>query len=200
MEKETMVKLMAGQEVSEQELKSKWELLKEPMTYKWRVQSSGEYYTTLVAYIDARDVEDKLDNIISPENWKNTYGMVGSQMLSGIGIYDPDKKEWIFKYDGGTESNIEKAKGLLSDSFKRAAVKWGIGRFLYSKKVYKLASMDTGKKDRNNKPVYAPKHNEVEHGPENNVPYGLLYKGKINNVNDYIWQFLKPYMENKNKQ
>jgi len=33
---------------------------------------------------------------------------------------------------GAENSDIEPVKGGLSDSFKRAAVQWGIGRYLYS--------------------------------------------------------------------
>jgi hypothetical protein len=46
--------------------------------------------------------------------------------------------DWVWKSDCGTESNVEKEKGEASDAFKRAAVMWGIGRFLYSKKIVKL--------------------------------------------------------------
>jgi hypothetical protein len=38
---------------------------------------------------------------------------------------------WISKEDGGENSDIEPVKGGLSDAFKRAAVSWGIGRYLY---------------------------------------------------------------------
>lgn len=50
-------------------------------------------------------------------------------MLCSIGIKIGE--EWVWKTDGGTETDIESEKGELSDSFKRAGVKWGIGRFLY---------------------------------------------------------------------
>ena len=49
-----------------------------------------------------------------------------------VSIWDPEKKTWIQKDDVGTESNTEAAKGLASDSFKRACVNWGIGRELYT--------------------------------------------------------------------
>ena len=53
----------------------------------------------------------------------------------GISIYDKDKKLWITKWDAGKESNTESEKGEASDSFKRAAVNWGIGRELYTSPV-----------------------------------------------------------------
>jgi hypothetical protein len=45
---------------------------------------------------------------------------------------------WVWKSDCGTESNVEKQKGEASDAFKRAAVMWGVGRFLYSLDIVKL--------------------------------------------------------------
>lgn len=33
--------------------------------------------------------------------------------------------------DGAENTDIEPVKGGLSDAYKRAAVKWGIGRYLY---------------------------------------------------------------------
>ena len=49
-----------------------------------------------------------------------------------IYIWDKEKTEWVGKEDTGVESFADKEKGLASDSFKRAAVNWGIGRSLYS--------------------------------------------------------------------
>lgn len=46
-----------------------------------------------------------------------------------------EESEWVWKWDTGSESNVEKEKGQVSDAFKRAAVKWGIGRFLYDLEI-----------------------------------------------------------------
>jgi hypothetical protein len=37
----------------------------------------------------------------------------------------------VTKWDGAQESQIEATKGGLSGAMKRAAVQWGIGRYLY---------------------------------------------------------------------
>jgi hypothetical protein len=37
----------------------------------------------------------------------------------------------VTKFDGAENSDIEPIKGGLSDSFKRAASAWGVGRYLY---------------------------------------------------------------------
>jgi hypothetical protein len=38
---------------------------------------------------------------------------------------------WIEKSDGAGDTDVEGEKGGISDAFKRAAVKWGVGRYLY---------------------------------------------------------------------
>lgn len=119
--------------------------LKKEMPYKYRVQSIKEYGCTCVAYIDSRDVQDLLDKAVGPENWQDKYIEVKGNLFCSIGIKCGE--EWVWKTDCGSESNVEKQKGEASDAFKRAAVKWGVGRFLYSLKIPKLKSkMHTNKK------------------------------------------------------
>lgn len=112
--------------------KINWEQLKAEMPYKWRVQSfsKNKPKASCVAYVDARDVMNRFDEVVGPEGWQDEYRMVGDKMMAGISIKVDD--EWITKWDTGSESKVEAEKGEVSDSFKRAAVKWGPGRFLYS--------------------------------------------------------------------
>ena len=126
--------------------------LKETMPYQWRVQSFSKTTESCacVAYIDARDVMDKLDEVCSPENWQDKYEVVNGQLFCSIGIYDVNSKQWVWKSDTGTESQTEKEKGHVSDAFKRAAVKWGVGRFLYSLEIQHIKS--NAKKDASNYP------------------------------------------------
>ena len=73
---------------------------------------------------------DRLDEVIGAENWQTRYKDVKGNLFCGIGIKIND--EWVYKYDAGAETLTEKRKKLeASDSFKRAGVQWGIGRFLY---------------------------------------------------------------------
>lgn len=110
----------------EQTEKTMWEKLAEPMEYKTRPGAGGMQ----LAYIDARQVMDRLDEVVTPEAWQSDFKEIKGNVYAGIGIKVDG--EWIWKWDVGTESNQEEEKGEASDSFKRAAVKWGIGRFLYS--------------------------------------------------------------------
>lgn len=125
--------------------------LRRTIPYQWRVQSFSKQKptATCVAYIDARDVMELLDEVVKPENWQSDYKSVDGQMFGGIGILIDGW--WVWKWDTGSESNVEKEKGQASDSFKRAAVKWGIGRFLYDLEVKTVKSSEP-KKDNNTYP------------------------------------------------
>jgi len=103
------------------------------------VQSANQYGASCVAYIDARDVQDLLDEVCGVAFWQCKYSEHKGNLFCSIGIdVDKDGACWTWKEDCGTESNVEKQKGEASDAFKRAAVMWGVGRFLYSKTIIKL--------------------------------------------------------------
>lgn len=107
--------------------------LTKQIPHKWRVQSfsKNKPSASCVAYIDARDVMNLLDEVVGANNWQDKYEFIGDKLIAGIGIYNSEIGQWIWKFDTGTTGNIEEEKSLFSDAFKRAAVKWGIGRFLY---------------------------------------------------------------------
>lgn len=139
-------------------MKYNLEDLKREIPYKWKVQSfvgkkDVAKKATCVAYIDARDVMNLLDKVVGPTNWKDKPVLVNGNLYYEISIYDPEKKEWISKMDCGTESMAEKEKGESSDAFKRTAVKWGVGRFLYGKEIM-WVDVNKGKPVDNGKPIY----------------------------------------------
>lgn len=97
----------------------------------WRSQSltqAGDKAMAL-AYIDARDVMQRLDQICGPANWQDRYEFHGVRTICYLSIRVDG--EWITKADGAGDSDVEAEKGAISDALKRAAVKWGVGRYLY---------------------------------------------------------------------
>lgn len=99
----------------------------------WRVGSTTSDKTKgmALAYIDSRDVQERLDAVVGPENWSDSY----HETARGIMICTLSiciNGQWISKSDGAGATDVEAEKGIISDAFKRAAVKWGIGRYLYS--------------------------------------------------------------------
>ena len=110
------------------------------LPYKWRVQSARYGKASCVAYIDARDAQDLLDDVVGPGNWQTEYYESCGLLMCRVGIKVGD--DWVWKSDTGTESNVEKDKGHASDAFKRACVSWGIGRFLYRLKIQQIPTKD----------------------------------------------------------
>lgn len=107
-----------------------------PEAVEWRIaQGKGKpgERAQIVAFIDARDVAQRLDDVVTPGGWSfdwqplhvdaqgNVQTARGSLTIHGVS-----------KSDLGTASNFEASKGCVSDTLKRCAVLWGIGRYLYS--------------------------------------------------------------------
>ena len=95
---------------------------------------------TLLLYKDARTDRRILDETVGPENWQCEYYEVNGATFCRVGIKTDNG--WIWKSDCGSESNIEKEKGLASDAFKRACFKFGIGVELYSTPKIKIQAPD----------------------------------------------------------
>lgn len=102
-----------------------------PERISWRVGSTtaDKKRGLALAYIDARDVMERLDAACGPANWQCRYPHADGKTVCELGIRLGD--EWIWKADGAGDTDFEADKGALSDAFKRAAVRWGIGRYLY---------------------------------------------------------------------
>lgn len=111
-----------------------------PEDLEWRLQRVVEAKELGIAvpYVTNRAIMSRLDDVVGPENWYNDFkpwhGAGGKEaQLCGISIRYGDG--FITKWDGAEDSDIEPVKGGLSDSMKRAAVQWGIGRVLYNMDV-----------------------------------------------------------------
>lgn len=105
-----------------------------PNRVVWRVQQMGwsnnKPWVMVLAYLDNRAVQERFDEIFGIAGWKNEYktGPDGG-ILCGISVKFGD--EWVTKWDGAEKTQVEAVKGGLSGSMKRAAVQWGVGRYLY---------------------------------------------------------------------
>lgn len=107
---------------------------------EWRVSragmKNGKVWCNVLAYITARAIQKRLDDVVGPGNWCNTplhaielrHGIIAMQV--GISILVDDK--WVTKYDVADQTEIEAAKGGFSGAMKRAGAQWGIGRYLYA--------------------------------------------------------------------
>jgi hypothetical protein len=102
---------------------------------EWRVQralsTSKGNKAVVLAYVTNRAIMNRLDDVFGVGGWKNEYKEWRDKgVLCGISVKIDG--EWVTKWDGAEETNIEAVKGGFSGSMKRAAVQWGIGRYLYN--------------------------------------------------------------------
>ncbi|HZU39005.1 MAG TPA: Rad52/Rad22 family DNA repair protein, partial [Gemmataceae bacterium] len=87
-----------------------------------------------LAYVDARVIQDRLDEVLGVEGWQDDYeilsdGSVVCRLRLRLG------EDWVTKVDVGSPSEQpdsgDRLKAAFSDALKRAAVKFGVGRYLY---------------------------------------------------------------------
>lgn len=115
----------------------------------WRIGSTNADKTKgmALAYIDARAVMERLDTVCGPGNWQNNnvFGPNGS-VVCNLGVRMDG--EWIWKADGAGATDVEAEKGAISDALKRAAVRFGVGRYLYELKSPWVAIVQFGRSYR----------------------------------------------------
>ena len=162
------------------------EALGQPFPYSdvhWRMQyvdpNTSEGFA--VPYLDARAIADRFDNVIGQGNWNDSYETwhtytetttergketvreIQSQLCT-IYVYNEERKEWLGKTDGAENTDIESIKGGLSDSFKRAAVKWNVGRYMYKMNTIWIKAKKRGKSyvvDPNEEPTLKAEYYKV---------------------------------------
>jgi hypothetical protein len=110
----------------------------DPSDIEWRIQQSGmkdgRAWGRVLAYVTSRAVMNRLDEVVGPGNWKVQYEFINvGEKYRGIICHLSIKigDEWVTKCDGAEATDIESFKGGISSALKRAAVTWGIGRYLY---------------------------------------------------------------------
>ena len=139
-----------------QDRKEIFEQLRAPFpvdNVRWRIghKTKDKKKAMVLAYVDARDVQNRLDDVVGPDNWEVLYAEQPSGLLvstlrirfrskeKNVDIAEDGTKEttfhwedeWVAKSDGAGETAVEAEKGKVSDAFKRSAVVWGVGRYLY---------------------------------------------------------------------
>lgn len=105
----------------------------DPSEVKWKPQSVKGNRALAIAYVDARVVMDRLDDVFGVGGWQTAYSVVQDGVVCKLRV--KVASEWIEHHDVGSFSEQpddgDKLKAAFSDSLKRAAVHIGIGRYLY---------------------------------------------------------------------
>lgn len=105
-----------------------------PGAVGWKPQSVKGNRAIALAYIDARDVMDRLDKVFGPDGWEDKYEVLEEGSVRCI-LRLRFGSHWVEKSDVGSQSEQpdggDRMKAAFSDALKRTAVKLGIGRYLY---------------------------------------------------------------------
>ncbi len=106
----------------------------EPREVKFKPQMVKGNKALAIAYVDVRLIEDRLDTVLGVENWQDDYEVLNDGcVVCRLRVKFGD--EWVTKTDVGNPSEQpdggDRLKASFSDALKRAAVKLGVGRYLY---------------------------------------------------------------------
>lgn len=107
----------------------------------WKIintfESQGRFFAFVAPFVDARAIQDRFDEVFGIDNWQVSYEKWGEKATKcTISVFLNER--WISKEDGSEESDYSSVKGGFSNSLKRAAVLWGVGRYLYNVKPTKV--------------------------------------------------------------
>jgi len=108
---------------------------------EWRVARAGmgkKIWCKVLAYVTARAIEQRLDDVCGPANWQLTQPVQfvhEGKCAMGIGISIRIDDQWVTKWDvcelTDSSDNIPPFKGGVSGAIKRAGAQWGIFRYGY---------------------------------------------------------------------
>jgi hypothetical protein len=104
-----------------------------PESVSWRVQGQAKpgQRVQVLAYLDARDIQDRLDDAVGAGNWSFDWQPVITNEKGLLVAKGTLTIHGVSKSDVGDASTFEGTKGTISDVLKRCAVQWGVGRYLY---------------------------------------------------------------------
>jgi hypothetical protein len=93
-------------------------------------------------YVTARTVMNRLDDVLGPENWWDDFVPLEHSVICRLTIRLPDGTT-LTKSDAGGYAGMadpgDDDKSGFADAFKRAAVKFGVGRYLYRDGIPRFA-------------------------------------------------------------
>ncbi|EEM85987.1 hypothetical protein bthur0012_60310 [Bacillus thuringiensis serovar pulsiensis BGSC 4CC1] len=114
----------------------------------WKIthtfESNGRFFAYVAPFVDARAIQDRFDEVFGIDKWQVSYEKWGEKATKCTILVFLNER-WISKEDGSEESDYNSVKGGFSNSLKRAAVLWGVGRYLYNIKPHKVELTTQGK-------------------------------------------------------
>lgn len=111
-----------------------------PSALEWRLTRAGKSqkgtWAFCVPYLKSHAVQERFDDAVGPDRWQVDVKGTDKHLMVGIGVFT--ELGWVWKWDGAghleergdTFTAADAGKGDITNSMKRAAQAWGVGRFL----------------------------------------------------------------------
>ncbi len=165
---------------------------------KEREGAKGEMFK----YVSARTVMNRLDDVAGPENWWDEFVPNEESVICRLSIRLPDQTV-VTKVDAGGFADMkdlgDSDKSGFSDAFKRAAVKFGIGRYLYRDGVPKFVREQKAREivsavaqtPRNGPPAAKtlPEPTVTQAPEQENIPEDMGIRPKAGTAQVYSWVY-----------
>ena len=99
-----------------------------------RADFNGEYRmkNATEKFWDILETTRNVHDVCGKAGWRNEYRDIPNNGGVECGISIKIDSEWVTKWDAAENTQVEAVKGGRSGAMKRAAVQWGIGRYLYN--------------------------------------------------------------------
>lgn len=136
-----------------------------PQDIQWRIgqKSKDGKKAMVLPYVTNRAIMERLDQVVGVGNWYpefrpvdacGEHGMI-CRLTIVINLGDDLGWRTLTREDGASNTKIEPIKGGISDSMKRAAVQFGIGRYLYNLKESWVVLGDYNRFEPPSLPIWA---------------------------------------------
>lgn len=145
-----------------------------------------------LSYITARSAMNRLDEVLGPESWRDSYSETEQGIKCRIEYRLAADGEWLWKEDGGAQAGMPEIdndeKSGYSDAFKRACVKLGVARYLYKDGTpfYETNGSTPAPVDNAHTPTPAPAQAQPTNRAApaiNGIPIGFEPDGSIRKPN-----------------
>ena len=142
-------------------------------------------------YVTARTVMNRLDDVLGPENWWDDFVPMEHSVICRLTIKLPDGTV-LTKSDAGGYAGMQDQgdddKSGFADSFKRAAVKFGVGRYLYRDGVPRFARDNLkGQMSESETPSHSPTNGKPTKAPDQEQPFDPKRLPKAGTGAMYYW-------------
>lgn len=178
-----------------------------------RRPKEGYVRTKVMPYVDARAVMDRFDDAVRQgliEQWEVSYDTIDAGEMT-ISTYKGDRQQPLKGFlctisiltkgtevggmysraDGGEFTDFASVKGGISNSLRRAANAWGVGRYLYKLPFYYVNMDKYGKFDAPKLPLWALPKGYIEQHPE----YGKAVSSTTNTESDGAVDAAAPFTD-----